>query len=228
MRWVRTLSWPAALLVGALVLAPAAHAGAPAPLLTITGSDADVWNVAQPTPVYTLRSPRTGAITWTLSGTTLKGSGPSPLRVELRNLKTGTYTLTATRKTPAATAKRIVQVDVTPPIVAIRAPTQGAAYLPGQAVEVDFSCDGAVSCAGSLADGTMLPTDAAGPATFSVTALDSAGNPAAATVAYVVGPVAPTIAGRPVGPVRGTRPVFSWTGASRAPPSPGRCCRRGP
>ena len=212
MRWVRTLSWPAALLVGALVLAPAAHAGAPAPLLTITGSDADVWNVAQPTPVYTLRSPRTGAITWTLSGTTLKGSGPSPLRVELRNLKTGTYTLTATRKNPAATAKRIVQVDVTPPIVAIRAPTQGAAYLPGQAVEVDFSCDGAVSCAGSLADGTMLPTDAAGPATFSVTALDSAGNPAAATVAYVVGPVAPTIAGRPVGPVRGTRPVFSWTG----------------
>ena len=89
MRWVRTLSWPAALLVGALVLAPAAHAGAPAPLLTITGSDADVWNVAQPTPVYTLRSPRTGAITWTLSGTTLKGSGPSPLRVELAEPQDG-------------------------------------------------------------------------------------------------------------------------------------------
>jgi hypothetical protein len=212
MRWVRSLSWPAALLVGALVLAPSAHAGAPAPVLTITGSDADVWNVAQPTPVYTVRSTRAGKISWTLSGTTLKGSGPSPLRVELRNLKTGTYTLTATRAAPAATVRRIVRVDVTPPTIAIHAPAQGAAYLPGQAVEVDYSCDGAVSCAGSLADGAMLPTDAGGPGTFSVSALDAAGNSAATTVAYVVGPVAPTIAGRPPDPVRGTRPVFSWTG----------------
>lgn len=214
MRWSRALSWPAALLVGALALAPAADAGAPAPapLLTITGTDADVWNLAQPTPVYTVRSPRTGKISWTLSGTTLKGSGPSPLRVELRNLKTGTYTLTATRKDPAATAKRTVRVDVTPPTVAIRTPGQGAVYLPGQAVEVDYSCDGAVSCTGPLADGAMLPTDAAGPATFAVTALDAAGNSAAATVAYVVGPAAPTIAGRPPDPVRGTRPVFTWTG----------------
>lgn len=212
MRWSRALSWPTALLVGALVLAPAADAGTPAPLLTITGSDADVWNVAQPTPVYTVRSTRAGKISWTLSGTTLKGSGPSPLRVELRNLKTGTYTLTAKRKDPAATAKRTVRVDVTPPTIAIRAPAQGAAYLPGQAVEVDYSCDGAVSCAGSLADGAMLPTDAGGPATFAVTALDAAGNSAAAAVSYVVGPVAPTIAGRPPDPVRGARPVFSWTG----------------
>ena len=140
MRWARALIWPAALLVGALALVrPPMRAGRrAAPLSTITGTDADVWNVAQPTPVYTLRSPRTGPITWTLSGTTLKGSGPSPLRVELRNLKTGTYTLTATRKSPAATAKRIVRVDVTPPTVAIRAPSQGAVYLPGQAVEVDY------------------------------------------------------------------------------------------
>ncbi len=214
MRWARVLSWPAALLIGALALAPAADAGeaAPAPVLTITGTNADVWNVARPTPVYTVRSTRTGTINWTLSGTTLRGSGPSPLRVELRNLKTGTYTLTATRKSPAATATRTVRVDVTPPTVAIRAPAQGASYLPGQAVEVDYSCDGAVSCTGSLADGAMLPTDAGGPATFAVTALDSAGNPAAASVAYVVGPVAPTIAGRPPDPVRGIRPVFSWTG----------------
>ena len=212
MRWSRALIWPTALLAGALVLAPAADAGTPAPALTITGSDADVWNVAQPTPVYTVRSTRAGKISWTLSGTTLKGSGPSPLRVELRNLTTGTYTLTATRTAPAATAKRIVRVDVTPPTIAIRAPAQGAAYLPGQAVEVDYSCDGAVSCTGSLADGAMLPTEAGGPGAFAVAAVDAAGNSAAATVAYVVGPVAPTIAGRPPDPVRGTRPVFSWTG----------------
>jgi hypothetical protein len=214
MRWARVLSWPAALLIAAVVLAPSAHAGgpAPAPVLTITGSDAEVWSVARPTPVYTVRSTRTGTITWTLSGTTLTGAGPSPLRVELRNLRTGTYTLTATRTRPTATVRRIVRVDVTPPTIAIRAPAQGAAYLPGQAVEVDYSCAGAASCTGSLADGAMLPTDAGGPATFAVTALDPAGNSAAATVAYVVGPVAPTIVGRPADPVRGTRPVFSWTG----------------
>ena len=226
---VESLSWPAALLAGALALAPAADAGTPAPVLTITGSDADVWNVAQPTPVYTVRSTRARARSaGPSSGTTLKGSGPSPLRVELRNLTTGTYTLTATRTAPAATAKRIVRVDVTPPTIAIRAPAQGAAYLPGQAVEVDYSCDGAVSCTGSLADGAMLPTDAGGPGTFAVTALDAAGNSAAATVSYVVGPVAPTIAGRPPTRCAARGRSSRGPGASPAPPSPGRSCRRGP
>ena len=214
MSWVRVLSRPAVLLIGTLALAPVAHGGepAPAPLLTITGSDADVWNVAQPTPVYTVRSRRSGKISWTLSGSTLKGSGASPLRVELGGLRSGTYTLTATRKRPAATARRIVRVDVTPPTISLRAPTNGAVYVPGQAVAVDYSCAGAATCTGSLADGAMLPTDAAGPATFTVTALDPAGNSAAQTVAYLVGPVAPTIIGRPANPVSAVRPVFSWAG----------------
>ena len=212
MRWARVLTWPAALLVGALVLAPSAEAGAPAPLLTITGTDAEFWNVARPTPVYTVRSPRKGKITWTLSGTTLKGSGPSPLRVELRNLPTGAYTLTATRKGPAATARRIVRVDVTPPTIAIRTPANGAGYVFDQAVAVDYSCAGATTCAGSLADGAMLPTDTAGSGTFTVVAVDPAGNSSAQTVSYVVGPVAPVIVGRPANPVSTVRPAFSWTG----------------
>ena len=83
MRWVRTLSWPAALLVGALVLAPAAHAGAPAPLLTITGSDADVWNVALPTPIYRISRGRGADLVDALGGQQ-KGSGQSPLRVSSR------------------------------------------------------------------------------------------------------------------------------------------------
>ena len=103
-------------------------------------------------------------------------------------------------------------MDVTPPGVTIRTPALNAVYLPGDTVVADFACSGAVSCTGTVADGTALPTETPGPGSLSVTALDGAGNATTRAVAFAVGPAAPVITVRPAGPVRGTRPVFAWTG----------------
>ena len=59
------------------------------------------------------------------------------------------------------------------PHIAIREPRQGAIYSQGQAVEARYSCSGAVSCIGPVADGDPLPTDRAGPAAFVVWATDA-------------------------------------------------------
>ncbi|HTI33275.1 MAG TPA: hypothetical protein VL422_06315 [Miltoncostaea sp.] len=198
------------LLAGALLL-PAAR-GAAAPDLTISGADTDVWNVANPTPTYRVRGDAGAKLSWTLSGTTKKGTGATPLRLTFTGLKTGKYTLKVEQDEPKASAARKFTVDVTPPGVTIRTPAVNAVYLPGETVVADYSCSGAVSCAGSVADGAALPTETAGSGAFTVTALDSAGNPTTRTVAYVVGPAAPVITARPAGPVRGTRPVFGWSG----------------
>jgi hypothetical protein len=198
------------LLVGAVALPLAA--ATPAAALTISGADTDVWNVARPTPAYTATGAAGAEISWTLSGTNRKGKGASPLRVTLKDLKTGTYTLRAVQKEPAETAARRVVVDVTPPGVTVRSPTADAVYLQGQAVTVDFACSGATSCTGTVADGAPLPTTTPGAGALTVRARDTAGNSTTRQVAFQVGPGAPVITLRPAGPVRGTRPVFGWTG----------------
>jgi hypothetical protein len=202
----------AGLLVALVAAGTATSAEAATP--KISGSDRTVWNIASPTPSYTITGSKRGVkLTWSLSGTRRTGSGKSPLTVTLPGLATGRYTLSATQPPDSEAAKRRVTVDVTPPTVSIRRPTAGALYAPGQAVQADYSCGGgAVSCTGPVRDGAALPTGSPGPATFTVSARDGAGNTASKTVAYTVGPAAPTIVGRPAGPVRGGRPVFSWTG----------------
>ncbi len=201
-------------LAAGLVLASAAATSSAAPAAPrISGSDATVWNVAAPTPAYTITGSARGAVlNWTLSGTTRKGSGASPLRISLSGLAGGTYNLDAAQSPGGAKARRVVRVNVTPPTISVRQPVEGTLYLPGQPVEVDYSCAGAVSCVGTLPDAALLPTGVAGPATFGVAATDAAGNAATRSVAYTVGPAAPVIVGRPPQPVRGNRPAFGWTG----------------
>ena len=196
--------------MGAVALPLAA--AAPAAALTISGADTDVWNVARPNPAYTVTGAAGAEVSWTLSGTNRKGEGASPVRVALSNLKTGTYTLRAVQKEPAETARRRVVVDVSPPGVTVRSPTADAVYLQGQAVTVDFACSGATSCTGTVADGAPLPTATPGAGSLTVRARDTAGNSTTRQVAFQVGPGAPVITLRPAGPVRGTRPVFGWTG----------------
>ena len=204
----------APLAAGLIVVALAATAAAAPAAPKITGSNATVWNIASPTPSHTITGSARGVtLTWTLSGTTRKGSGRSPLTVRFAGLATGSYNLDAAESPGGAKARRVVRVDVTPPTVAIRQPADGALYLPGQAVEIDYSCGGgAVTCTGTLPDAAPLPTDVSGPGTLSVTASDAAGNPASRTVAFAVGPGPPVITGRPAQPVRGNRPVFAWAG----------------
>jgi len=204
----------ATLCAAVLVLAAVASAGAAAPPpVRISGSDEDVWNVARPTPSYVLTAPTRGAkVTWRLTGAAEKqGSGRSPLRVELPGLRTGNYRLSA-EAPEAREARRTFRVDVTPPTIAIRVPSSGAVYLPGQVVAADYSCSGAVSCTGTLPRGALIDTALPGPGSLSVSAADSAGNAAARSVSYRIGPAAPTIVERPASPTRDPRPGFAWTG----------------
>jgi Bacterial Ig domain len=79
--------------------------------------------------------------------------------------------------------------DTTAPTITIVSPVEGAAYAQGSPVTASFNCtddtDPAVaSCVGTVADGASLDTSAPGPATFTVTARDAAGNESVVTRHY--------------------------------------------
>jgi hypothetical protein len=80
--------------------------------------------------------------------------------------------------------------DATPPSIAIAHPADGAALLFRQAVTASYSCGDATSgvagCAGPVASGAALDTNAAGIRTFTVNAMDLAGNTAALISQYRV------------------------------------------
>jgi hypothetical protein len=88
-------------------------------------------------------------------------------------------------------ARREWTVDTVLPTVSITTPAAGASYAFGASVTADFSCadalSGILSCAGPVPSGSPIDTTAVGPATFTVTAADRAGNQAAASRNYSVG-----------------------------------------
>jgi len=178
---IRLASVP--LLLLAALIGAASAAAAPA----ITGADGDVWNAARPEPSYRVTARPGSSVVWTVPGVR-SGRGPSPLTVRLGRIPDGRYALQARRQgAPLSdTAVRRFRVDTTPPAIAVSEPRQGAEYAQGEAVVVDFSCTGAVTCSGSVADGGLLPTALSGAAFVTVSALDAAGNPATIRVAYSV------------------------------------------
>jgi hypothetical protein len=174
----------AAALGGLLLLAAAHAAGAPA----ISGADDDVWNARNPAPTYRITGQRASTVAWSVAGVG-SGRGRSPLTVRLGRLPDGRYALEARRVgAPAGdTSLRRFRVDTTPPRIVVSEPGPGAEYAQGEAVAADFSCSGgAVACAGSVADGALLPTSRPGAASLTVTAADAAGNTATARAAYTV------------------------------------------
>jgi hypothetical protein len=81
--------------------------------------------------------------------------------------------------------------DTTAPTVTITSPENGGTYKIGQLVAASYSCtdpggSGIADCTGTVAQGAMVDTAAAGPHAFTVTAHDVAGNPATATANYTV------------------------------------------
>jgi len=81
--------------------------------------------------------------------------------------------------------------DTTAPTVTITSPANGDTYKIGQQVAAAYSCtdpggSGVATCAGTVAQGAMIDTAAAGPHTFTVNATDNAGNPGSASVNYNV------------------------------------------
>jgi virginiamycin B lyase len=90
--------------------------------------------------------------------------------------------------------------DVTPPVVTIASPRDGAVLTEGEGMIADYVCtdeaggSGLATCEGPVPDGALVPNDL-GSHTFTVTATDRDGNQRSATHGYVVfedirGPIA--------------------------------------
>jgi hypothetical protein len=88
--------------------------------------------------------------------------------------------------TGSVTIKR----DTVAPTVTIATPIDGSSYVLGASVTASYSCTDALSgptvCAASVANGSSLPTSAAGPHTITVNATDAAGNTSSVTATYTV------------------------------------------
>jgi hypothetical protein len=81
--------------------------------------------------------------------------------------------------------------DTTAPTVTITSPQDGITYNVDQQVAAAYACtdpdgSGIASCVGTVAQGAMVDTAAAGPHTFTVTGTDNAGNPTTVTAHYNV------------------------------------------
>ena len=92
-------------------------------------------------------------------------------------------------------------VDVTAPTITINSPIDNALIPRDALVAADYSCadeadgSGLASCAGPVASGANIDTSSLGSHTFTVQAVDNAGNPSTKTVTYsVIDVTPPTIA----------------------------------
>ena len=80
--------------------------------------------------------------------------------------------------------------DTAAPSIAVAAPTEGAAYALGVAVDARYSCEdgeggsGWRLCQGPVADGDTIDTGSTGSYGFNVTATDEAGNTTSLTHRY--------------------------------------------
>jgi hypothetical protein len=86
-----------------------------------------------------------------------------------------------------------INIDLTPPDVAIGAPTSGAVYARNALVPANFACSDSLSgiptrngCAGSVPSGGAINTRERGVKTFTVTGRDVAGNATTRSVSYTV------------------------------------------
>lgn len=221
-----------ALAAGGLALAAPGAFAAP----TVSGADTDVWNVANPTPVYTITaSSRRARVFWQIPGFA-SGDGRSPVQLDLRQIPDGSFRLVAVeftdRSVDLTPTQRSFRVDRTPPVVTIRRPVAGEQIGQGARVLADYACDGAVTCAGPVASGATLLTKTVGASPFAVRATDDAGNETVASADYVVNPSAAaaalarsrlvqTVNARMLRPRAGVvvtsrRPVLRWRGRAGA------------
>jgi hypothetical protein len=189
-------------MLGLWLLAGAQASAAP----VISGADGDVWNAASPVPTYLITTdPANRRIAWSVAGVA-SGTGRSPLTVRLAGIGDGQYRLMA-RDTDGGT-ERAFRVDQTPPRITILQPTSGMQVEQNAQLLADYSCQDAVACTGTVDRGAALDTSQTGPATFSVRALDDAGNEALSLVDYLVRAAVPS-----------AEPVQAPPGGAGSPPS---------
>lgn len=190
-----------AAMAGGAALAFAGHAGA---AVTISGADTDVWNAGSPEVRYVLTTDLGSRIAWALEEIAPGGDGTVPARGGVGNspvtvtAPSGDGTFRITARDLLFPAQRTFVVDRTPPAIRIVRPADRSAVQQGAAAVAEYTCTGAVRCAGTVASGARLDTSRTGPVTLRVDAADAAGNTAAAQVTLLV--AAPPAAGGPTPP----------------------------
>jgi hypothetical protein len=93
------------------------------------------------------------------------------------------------QSTGGYTAKTVsIKRDATAPVITITRPANGATYTVGQSVTSSFACTDArmQSCTGNVANGAQFDTSTPGTKTFTVNALDLAGNTSTLVRTYTV------------------------------------------
>ena len=93
------------------------------------------------------------------------------------------------QSTGGYTSKNVsIKRDATAPVITITRPANGATYAVGENVTSSFGCTDArmQSCTGTLANGAALDTSTPGTKTFTVNALDLAGNTSTLVRTYTV------------------------------------------
>jgi hypothetical protein len=155
-----------------------------APAITgsrVPAANASAWNNTDVTVSFACEDARSGVSTCTAPRiVTTEGAGQSI---------TGTVQDAAGNEATFVVAG--VNIDKTPPVIAIAEPVNGAALIVGQAATASYTCadatSGIAACTGPVGSGAPLDTDVAGARIFTVDAVDRAGNVAALTHAYSVG-----------------------------------------
>jgi hypothetical protein len=149
------------------------------PLITASPSispNANGWNNSDVTVTF--------ACTDSGSGVDTGASNLAPVTLTASGTATGTCVDNAGN---IATAAYSAQIDKVAPTIAIASPVAGGLYGKNAAVASSFSCADAGSGVATCTGAAALNTSAIGAQTFSVTAVDLAGNSATSAAAYSVG-----------------------------------------
>jgi hypothetical protein len=121
--------------------------------------------------------------------------GDVPLFAPIDISTSGTHTFTVRAvDLEGRTATKTVTfevLDITPPQIDLRTPSDGATYELGSNVTVDYSCSdpggsGVIFCSGDLPNGAPLNTSQAGTFRFSVTAVDKVAHITETHITYTI------------------------------------------
>jgi Tol biopolymer transport system component len=124
---------------------------------------------------------------------TCEGDIPFGQELDLTTAGEHTFTVRAVDLEGRTATKTVSYevLDLEPPQIDLRTPSDGATYDLGADLTVDYSCSdpggsGVAQCTGDLPNGSRLNTDYAGTRTFHVFALDNAGRLSQVTATYTI------------------------------------------